>query len=131
MSKTARTLTPLLLAGLVLVAAACDSEWHGWIEPEELKVKVLSGPLFVRTAQGDFVDGCLAEYRKDLRPALMFMALELPRYSVDDRLVVTGRFASDSVARPSGAPGQGPVPVFEVEKARPDIPEAPAIPPQK
>ncbi|HPW17765.1 MAG TPA: hypothetical protein PLP83_05235 [Candidatus Aminicenantes bacterium] len=128
MSKTARTLAPLLLAGLALVAAACDSEWHGWVEPEELKVKVLSGPLFVRTARGDYVDGCLAEYRKDLRPTLMFMALELPRYAVDDRLVVTGRFAADTVAMPSGAPGRDRVPVFKVEQARPDIPKAPDIP---
>lgn len=131
MSRTAKTWAPLLLAGLALVVAACDSEWHGWVEPEEMKVKVLSGPQFVRTAQGDYIDGCLAEYRKDLRPALMFMALELPRYAVDDRLVVTGRFSDDTVAMPSGAPGQGHVPVFEVEKAQPDIPEAPTIPPQK
>lgn len=130
MPTSPRILAPLLLAGLVLVAAACDSDWHGWVEPDELKVKVLSGPLFVRTAAGDYIDGCLAVYDKDLRPTRMFMALELPRYAVGDRLIVTGRFKGDVVRLTADATPEK-VPVFEVERARPNVPTAPDIPLQK
>lgn len=127
----AAALLAAALAGLVFSNAGCGSDWGSWTEPDELKVKVLSGAMFVRTDAGDYIEGCLAEYDKELRPARMFMALELPRYAASDRLVVTGRFEDDFVRIPGRDPAPDKVPVFDVDKAKPNVATAPDIPPIK
>jgi len=120
-----------LLAGLAIGQAGCRSESRPWSPPDELKVKIISDAAFVRTEGGDYLDGYLAEYESEFQKRRMFMALELVRYDDGDRLIVTGRFNGDFVRWPSGDPAPAKVPVFEVEKAKPNVPTAPDIPPVK
>lgn len=117
-----------LLAGLAIAQAGCGSGGRPWIPSEAHKVKVVSEAAFARTAGGDYVDGYFAEYESEFQKRRMFMALEIVRYVNGDRLLVTGRFSGDFVRMASGDPALDKVPVFEVEKARPDVPEAPDIP---
>jgi hypothetical protein len=126
-----RALEVLLLGlafGSALGQAGCQSDGRPWVPSEEHKVKVVSEAAFVRTGRGDFVDGYLAEYHTDFKKQRIFMVLELPHYLKGERLIVTGRFSGDFVRMASGDPALDKVPVFEVEKARPDVPEAPDIP---
>jgi hypothetical protein len=118
----------VLLAGLAMAQAGCRSEHRSWTPPDELKVKIVSEAAFVRTDRGDYIDGYLAEYESEFQKRRMFMALEIVRYDDGDRLIVTGRFNGDFVRRPSDDPALAKVPVFEVEKAKPNVPAAPNIP---
>lgn len=131
MRRAPEILLASLLLGLALVHAGCDSAGYQWVEPEEYKVKVVSDASFIRTSQGDYVDGYLAEYVTQFQNKRMFMVLELTPYLKDDRLIVTGKFTGDSVRMALGAQGQEKIPVFEVEQAKPNIPKAPDVPPQK
>jgi hypothetical protein len=117
-----------LILGLAFVQAGCRSGLHPWVPPEDCKVKIISDAAFVRTSQGDYVDGYLAEYNTDFRKERMFMALEIPHYLKGDRLIATGRFTGDSVRMSFGDQKQEKVPVFLVERAAPNIPSAPGIP---
>lgn len=128
MNRVPKALRPALLLGLAFALSGCDSSPWTWVPPEEKKVTIISDAVFVRTGQGDFVDGYLAEYHSDFNKQRMFMVLEIPRYLRGDRLIVTGRFTGDSVQRSFGAENEKKVPVFEVERARPDVPAAPDIP---
>lgn len=128
MRRVSSSLGPALLLGLALVQAGCRSGLHPWVPPEECKVRIVSDAAFVRTGQGDYVDGYLAEYDTDFRRERMFMVLEIPHYLKGDRLIVTGRFIGDSVRLPPGDRSRDKFPVFEVERAKPNIPEAPDIP---
>jgi len=119
---------PALLIGLAIAQAGCQSAGGPWTPPEERRVKVVSDAVFVRTSGGDYVDGYLVEYRSDFQDLRMFMAVEIPRYVQGDRLLVSGRPSGDFVRMPAAAPVQDKVPVFEVEKAQPDIPKPPDIP---
>ena len=126
-----RAVLPVLLAGLALLQAGCEPETRPWTEPEELQVKVVSDVLFVRTSEGDSIDGFLAEYATDFEPKRMFMALEIPRYVKGERLDVTGRFTGASVRSSFGGRPPEKVPVFEVERAAPHVPKAMDLPPVK
>lgn len=128
MNRVPKALRPVLLVGLAFALSGCDSSHWTWIPPEERKVTLISDAEFVRTGQGDFVDGYLAEYHADFTKRRMFLVLEIPRYLKGDRLIVTGRLTGDSVQRSFGAEKEEKVPVFEVERARPDVPAAPDIP---
>jgi len=126
-----RALEVLLLGlafGSALGQAGCQSDGRPWVPPEEHKVKVVSEAAFARTSGGDYIDGYLAEYESEFQKRRMFMALEIVRYVNGDRLLVTGRFSGDFVRMASGDPALDKVPVFEVEKARPNVPTAPDIP---
>jgi len=123
-----RFLLTALLAGLAFMQAGCRSASRPWVPPEDCKVKILSDAAFVRTSRGDYVDGYLAEYNTDFQKERMFMVLEIPCYARDDRLIVTGRFTGDSVRMSFGDQKQEKVPVFLVERAKPNIPSVPGIP---
>jgi hypothetical protein len=131
LSRALKSLPEVLLLGLALVQAGCDSAGYQWVPPEDYKVKVVSDASFVRTSQGDYVDGYLAEYDVEFQHKRMFMILELTPYLKGDRLLITGKFTGDTVRMNSGAQGQEKVPVFEVERAKPNVPKAPDMPPLK
>lgn len=131
MRRALEILLPGLLVGLAIAQTGCQSDGRPWTEPEENKVRVVSDAAFVRTDRGDYIDGYVVEYESEFQPCRMFMAVELPRYVKGDRLLITGRPTGDFVRLPSADPAQGQVPVFEVEKAGPDVPKAPDVPPIK
>ena len=126
MSRARRVLGTRLLVALIAVQAGCDSGLHPWVEPEEHQVKIISDAEFVKTRQGDFVDGYLAEYATGFESKRVFLVLEITRYLRGDRLTVTGRFVDDSV-RLADLQREA-VQVFEVERAQPTVPRAPDIP---
>jgi len=128
MRRIIKTLWPTLLLGLAFVQAGCRSGLHPWVPPEECKVTIVSDAAFVRTGQGDHVDGYLAEYNTDFRKERMFMVLEITHYLKGDRLILNGRFTGDSVRMPFRDKKQEKVPVFLVERAKPNIPSVPVIP---
>lgn len=128
MRHAPRVLLPGLLLGLALIQAGCQSEYRPWIPPQEYKAKIVSDAAFVRTNQGEYVDGYLVEYESDFQKLRMFMVLEIPHYSKGERLIVTGRLTDDSVRMPFGDDPQERFPVFQVERAQPNVPAAPNIP---
>jgi hypothetical protein len=89
---------------------------------------IVSDALFVRTGQGDYVDGYLAEYYTDFRRERMFIVMEIARYLKGERLKVIGEFTGDSVRITLEDQEQEKVPVFLVERAAPNIPQAAQIP---
>lgn len=127
MRRGLKVLLPGLLVGLAVVQAGCQSEGRPWVAPEEHRVRLVSDAEFIRTSQGDYVDGYLAEYESEFQVHRMFISMELLPYAKEDRLLVSVRRTGDFVRMPSEGPGQGRVPVFEVEKAQPDVPGAPDI----
>jgi hypothetical protein len=128
MRRALETLLLGLAFGSALGQAGCQSDGRPWVPPEEHRVKVVSEAAFVRTGRGDFVDGYLAEYHTDFKKQRMFMVLEIPHYLKGDRLIVTGRLTGDSVQLSFEAENDEKIPVFEVEKTRPNVPTAPDIP---
>jgi hypothetical protein len=52
----------------------------------------------------------------------------LTPFAKGDRLDVSGETTGDSVLLPSGGSVLERIPVFEVERAEPNIPEAPDVP---
>jgi len=128
MKRVPQALWPALLLGLAVAQSGCESSSWTWVPPEEEKVTIISDAAFVRTDQGDFVDGYLAEYHTDFKKQRMFLVLEIPHYLKGDRLIITGRFTGDSVRMSFGDRDQEKAPVFEVERAAPNIPTLPQIP---
>lgn len=128
MRRILKILLPALLPELAFFQAGCQSNLHPWVPPEDHQVKIISDAEFVRTGQGEFVEGYLAEYDAEFQKQRMFMALEIAHYLKGERLIVTGRFAEDSVRMPLGDHYQERVSVFEVERAKLNIPKAPDIP---
>lgn len=128
MRRARRVLLPSLLLGLMFIQAGCRSESHPWIPPQSLKATIASDPTFVRTSQGDYVDGYLAHYESDFQKQQMFMVVEIPHYLKGERLIVTGRFVDDSVRISCGGQSLQAVRVFLVERAKPNVPLAPDVP---
>jgi hypothetical protein len=117
-----------LILGLALAQVGCRSDSRPWAPPEDRKVTIASDALFLRTKGGDYVDGYLADYEWEFQKQRLFLALELTPYLKGDRLDVTGRFTGDTVrVSIAGRPAEE-VRVFEVERAKPNIPDAPDIP---
>jgi hypothetical protein len=117
-----------LAFGLALGQAGCQSDARPWVPPQDHPVTLVSEAAFVRTGRGDFVDGYLADYESEFQKRRMFLVLEIARYPKGDRLVVTGQFTGDRVRLAFGGRPPEEVPVFEVERARPDVPQLPDIP---
>jgi hypothetical protein len=91
-------------------------------------VTIISEAAFLRTQRGDYVDGYLADYEWEFQKQRMFMALELTPYLKGDRLLVTGRFLDDRVRMAVAGQPEADVPVFLVERAKPNVPSSPDIP---
>lgn len=123
-----RGLLPTLVIGLALIQAGCQSHFGPWVPDEDYKVTIISEAKFVRTQHGEYVDGYLAKFQSQFEQQWMFMVLEIPHYLNGDRLIVTGRFIDDSVRMSFENQNQEKVRVFEVERARPNIPSAPDVP---
>ena len=117
-----------LFLGLALVQTGCRSEGRSWAPPQDHKVAIVSDAAFVRTSGGDYVDGYLADYESDFEKQRMFMVLEIPHYVKGERLIITGRFTDATVRMPFGGQAPEKVRVFEVERAKPNVPAAPDIP---
>ncbi|HSA95582.1 MAG TPA: hypothetical protein VLJ16_06000 [Acidobacteriota bacterium] len=128
MRRAPRTLLAALLAGLAFAGPGCQSEGGSWVPPEDHLVTVLSDPVFVRTRQGDYLDGYLAVYEDRFERRRMFMALEIVRFAKGDRLDVTVRPTKDFVRIGAEGEAAAEVPVFVVERAKPSVPEAPKMP---
>lgn len=128
MRRFLKILLPTLLLGLAFFQAGCQSGLHPWVPPEDHKVEIISDAAFVRTSQGEYVDGYLAEYDAEFQKQRMFMALEIAHYLKGERLIITGRFTGDSVRMPLRYQSEEKVPVFEAERAELNIPKAPDIP---
>ncbi|HOW85233.1 MAG TPA: hypothetical protein P5119_08710 [Candidatus Aminicenantes bacterium] len=131
MRRVAEVLLPAALLGLALASAGCRSGARPWVEPEDHSVKVVSEARFLRTEQGDYVDGYLAEDEARFGSGRMFIVLEITRYVRGEWLDVTGRFTGGSVRLTLGGRAPENVPVFEVERAAPHDPKAPDLPPIK
>jgi len=126
-----KILLPSVFLGLAFFQAGCQSNLHPWVPSEDYKVKIISDAEFVRTGQGEYIEGYLAEYDAEFQKQRMFMTLEIAHYLKGERLIVTGRFTEDSVRMPLRDQNQENVSVFEVERAVLNIPKAPNIPPLK
>ena len=128
MRSVLETLGLGLILGLALAQVGCRSDGRPWAPPDERKVTIASDALFLRTKGGDYVDGYLADYEWEFQKQRLFLALELTPYLKGDRLDVTGRFTGDTVrVSIEGRPAEE-VRVFEVERAKPNVPDAPDIP---
>jgi hypothetical protein len=126
--RVIRGLLPTLVIGLTFIQAGCQSHFEPWVPDEDHKVTIISEATFVRTRQGEYVDGYLAKFQSQFEQQRMFMVLEIPHYLKGDRLIVTGRFIDDSVRMSFEDQNLEKVPVFKVESARPNIPSAPDVP---
>lgn len=131
MRRGPRTLLVGQLIGLALLLADCKSTFRTWVPPETHNITITSDALFVRTSEGDYVDGYLAEYETEFRKERMFIFLELPHYIKGDRLILSGRPAKATVQIELGGRTYEGVPVYIVERASPNIPSVPNIPTQK
>jgi hypothetical protein len=89
---------------------------------------IVSDAMFVRTARGDYVDGYLADFESRFQKKRLFLILMLTPFAKGDRLDVSGETTGDSVLLPSGGSVLERIPVFEVERAEPNIPKAPDVP---
>lgn len=96
--------------------------------PRGQTMTIVSDAMFVRTADGNYVDGYLADHESDFQRQRLFLVLELTPYAKGDRLDVSGETTGDSVFLASGGGVLEEIPVFEVERAGPDMPAVPAIP---
>lgn len=128
MSRAPEILLLSLAFGLALGQSGCQSDGRPWVPPQDLNVAIVSDAAFVRTGRGDFVDGYLADYESEFQKRRMFMVLEIPRYLKGERLTVTGRFTGASVRLSFAGRPPEEVPVFEVERAVPNVPAPPDIP---
>lgn len=93
--------------------------------PRGQSMTLVSDAMFVRTARGDYVDGYLADYVSDFEKHRLFLVLEITPYAKGDRLDVSGQVGRDFVFLPAGPEK---IPLFEVERAVPNLPMAPGIP---
>jgi hypothetical protein len=123
-----RGLLPTLVIGLAFIQAGCQSQLEPWVPDEDHNVTITSEAKFVLTRQGEYVDGYLARFQSQFEQQWMFMVLEIPHYVKGDRLTITGRFIDDSVRISFENRSQEKVPVFRVERAKPNIPSAPDVP---
>ncbi len=96
--------------------------------PRGQAMTIVSDALFVRTTAGSYVDGYLADHGSRFQRQRLFLVLELTPYAKGDRLDVSGEATGDSVFLPSGGGALEKIPVFEVERAGPNVPDVPAIP---
>jgi hypothetical protein len=96
--------------------------------PRGQVMTIVSDAMFVRTARGDYVDGYLADFESRFQKKRLFLVLMLTPFAKGDRLDVSGETTGDSVLLPSGGSVLERIPVFEVERAEPNIPEAPDVP---
>lgn len=99
--------------------------------PDGQVMTVVSDAMFVRTVRGDHVDGYLADREWRFQKQRLFLVLELTPYAKGDRLDVAGEPSGDHVLLPSGGGVLEKIAVFEVERAAPNVPTAPAIPTDK
>lgn len=116
------------LVGLALLLADCKSTFRTWVPPETHNITITSDALFVRTSEGDYVDGYLAEYQSEFRKERMFIVLELPHYVKGERLIMSGRPANATVQIELDGRAYEGVPAYIVERASPNIPSVPKIP---
>jgi hypothetical protein len=116
------------LVGLALLLADCKSTFRTWVPPETHNITITSDALFVRTSEGDYVDGYLAEYQSEFRKERMFIVLELPHYVKGERLIMSGRPANATVQIELDGRTYEGVPAYIVERASPNIPSVPKIP---
>jgi hypothetical protein len=113
--------------GTDLAPAGLLPELRSRSGPKGQVMTIVSEAMFVRTAGGDYVDGYLADRESDFQKQRLFLVLELTPYAKGDRLDVSGETTGDSVIIPAaGVPMK--VPVFEVERAAPNVPPVPDIP---
>jgi hypothetical protein len=96
--------------------------------PRGQNMTLVSDALFVRTARGDYVDGYIADYVSDFEIQRLFLVLEITPYAKGDRLNVSGQVKRDFVLLPSAADALEKIPLFEVERAAPNVPRLPDIP---
>lgn len=96
--------------------------------PKGQAMTIVSDAMFVRTAAGNYVDGYLADCETRFQRQRLFLVLELTPYAKGDRLDVSGEATGDSVFLPSGGGVLERFPLFEVERAGPNVPDAPALP---
>jgi hypothetical protein len=128
MRRGPRILLAGQLVGLALLLVGCKSSFRSWVPPERYKITIASDALFIRTSQGDYVDGYLAEYESEFRKERMFVVLELPHYVRGERLIISARPSEATIRIELGGQTYEGVPVFVVERASPNIPSVPNIP---
>ena len=124
----ANGLLPVMIMGSIFLQIGCQSGFKPGIPDQTYKVKVVSDAEFVRTRHGEYVDGYLAECESQFQKQRMFIALEIQKYTKDDRLIVTGRPTQDFVRMSFEDLVDAEVPVFRVGRAEPSIPTAPNVP---
>ncbi len=128
MARAPKILLAVQLAMLAFLLAGCQSQLRPWTPPEELKVTLVSDALFVRTSEGDYVDGYLAEHESKFRKERIFMVLTLPRFLKGDRLVVEGTPKEATVQVDLDGRIYDRVPIYVAQRASPNVPSAPRIP---
>jgi hypothetical protein len=128
MSRLRKVLPAGLLAAQAILLAGCGSAHRPWVPPEEHNVTLVSDPLFVRTSEGDYIDGYLAEYESEFKKKRMFAAIDIPRYVKGDRLIMFGTPTQAAVRIDIGGKVYDKVPVYVVDRASPNIPTVPKIP---
>ena len=120
-----------LIVGLIFFQIGCQQIFKPRAPVKVYKVKIISDAEFLRTRDGEYVDGYLAEYEAQFLKQWMFIVLEIEQYRKDERLIVTGRPTEDFVQMSFGKQVDAQVPVFYVDRAAPNIVAAPKVPPPK
>lgn len=116
------------LIGLALVLADCKPSFRTWVPPEEYKIKIVSDPLFIRTIQGDYIDGYMAEYESKFRKERAFVSFELLHYVKGERLIISAKPSEATVRLEIDGRIYDEMRVYIVERASPNIPSFPGIP---
>lgn len=122
-----KVLLSAMIIGLLFLQFGCQPIFKPRAPVQEYKVKIISDAEFVRTRQGEYVDGYLAEYESQFQKRWMFIVLEIQKYMKDERLIVKGRLTEDFVRMSFRDQFDAEVPVFEVGRAVPD-PRGPDAP---
>lgn len=128
MPRAPKILLAVQLPALAFLLAGCQSQIRPWTPPEELKVMLVSDALFIRTSEGDYVDGYLAEYESSFRKERMFMVLTLPHFLKGDRLVMEGTPTEATVRIALDGRIYDRIRIYVVQRASPNVPSAPNIP---
>ncbi len=110
---------PAGLFVLLLFLIGCPSSWKDRSSRIGLDIKVCSDAMMVRTRLGNYLTGYLAEEMSSTRTRVIFIAMELTKFEINERLTVSGSYTDDSVRVAYGDRLPANYGVFTVQRASP------------
>jgi hypothetical protein len=108
-----------MLASALITIVNCQPFVQKGSSVQGIDVRILTDERAVRTRQGEYLGGYLAEYEQDFVRHKIFVTLEIHKYVKGNMLKVMGSFTGDSVRMSYGDQKDADFPVFVILKAEP------------